>query len=303
MNTVVDPPVLELEVQQRLNAHYVSRLCAPERCHEAPGLAEMLEMERLQALWMDVEVARCQLRDVPTSAAHFESWYRTLFKRSVAQAQPFFDHIAERASLPEMALYVCFEQQVDGRFDDVIALAQLGLEGAAKLALARNYWDEMGEGVFENMHTVLFEKSAAYFRAALAGTPLEKQLATTADALKNGNVLLLLALNRRYALRLLGALTLLEHTAPRRFAKTVAGMRRLGVPEEIVYYHEMHVRIDAKHGEDLLHEIVLPLIERHPEAIPEIAQGMAIRYNVAADYYASLIERFGLSNAEAASVA
>lgn len=52
--------------------------------------------------------------------------------------------------------------KVDGKFDDLIALAQLGIQDPKmKLALARNYWDEMGNGNPEDIHTTLFSISAS----------------------------------------------------------------------------------------------------------------------------------------------
>lgn len=46
---------------------------------------------------------------------------------------------------------------LDARFDDLIALAQIGFSDEPKLELARNYWDEMGNGNLEDMHTRLFD--------------------------------------------------------------------------------------------------------------------------------------------------
>lgn len=294
MTMTMTTPSTETQLQQSLNAYYLRQMGPPELCADVPDLDEVADFAAIQADWMQAEVARCDLRDLPQTPEAFLIWYRALFKRQLEEGASFFDHLAERSSLAEMAFYIAFEEQVDGRFDDVIALAQIGLDGEAKLALARNYWDEMGEGRREEMHTYLFGQSVAYFRDALEASPLASQVATTPEAIKNGNILLLMALNRRHALRLMGALTLLEHTAPHRFAKAVQGMRRLGVPEATVYYYEMHIRVDAKHGDDLLNEILLPMMRRRPEVIREIAIGMLIRCNIATDYYNSIAERIGL---------
>ncbi len=95
-------------------------------------------------------------------------------------------------------------------------------------------------------------------------------------------------LRRQYHPRLLGALAILERTAPYRFAKTVTAMRRHGMPEDVIYYHDMHVQIDANHGKQLMNRVLLPLATSNPEAIREVCIGCLIRHNVALDYYKSI---------------
>lgn len=283
-----------LDAQVALNRHFLCRLGPPEHVADMGTPSSRAELDAVQASWMAWELSRCSTTGLPQDGAGFVGWYRALFKRHLQDASGFFDYLAEQASLDEMAFYVCLEEQVDGRFDDVIALAQVGLAGEEKLALARNYWDEMGSGQLEGMHTRLFGESAAHFRAVLQASPLASGLSATAEAIRNGNLLMLMALDRRHAVRLLGALTLLEHTAPHRFAKAVAGMRRLGVPPAAVYYHEIHIEVDARHGDDLLHRIVAPLAGRRPDLIAEIAIGMQVRCNVAGDYYRGMARQMGV---------
>ena len=107
-------------------------------------------------------------------------------------------------------------------------------------------------------------------------------------ALKNGNLLMMYALRRRYSARLLGALAILEHTAPYRFQRTVKGLERLGLPEEVIYYHRMHIEVDANHGKQLFHRVLMPLVTQSSEALREVCIGCLIRYQVALDYYASV---------------
>ncbi|MDP9071611.1 MAG: iron-containing redox enzyme family protein [Actinomycetota bacterium] len=39
--------------------------------------------------------------------------------------------------------------------NDLVAVCQIGMEGVAKLELARNYWDEMGRGQAADVHAEL----------------------------------------------------------------------------------------------------------------------------------------------------
>jgi hypothetical protein len=287
---VLDP--LNLQAQELLNAHYLRELAGPQDFDANQLALHRSQVNIIESTWLAHELKTIDRQSLPLTMQEFEVWYRSCFREQVAAAESFFEYLAQRASLEELSIYILYEEQVDGRFDDVIALAQLGLKGAAKLALAANFWDEMGEGDETQMHTRLFCESASYFRKALDGSPLARFVRPTTQALANGNLLMLLAIRRENCARLLGALTLLEHTAPRRFSRVVAAMRRLGVPEPIIYYHEMHVKIDAKHGDDLLNLVVLPMLNTRPDLIAEVAIGVRMRLQVANRYYDMLASVF-----------
>lgn len=283
---------LSLQSQELLNAQYLREIAGPQE-FDAKKLAQYSQVVSvIEAAWMSNELACISSYDLPQRPQDFESWYRERFRLQVAEAESFFDYLAKHATLDELSVYILYEEQVDGRFDDVIALAQLGLKGSAKIALAANYWDEMGEGNETQMHTRLFCESAEHFREALIGSQLAGFVQPTAEALANGNLLLLLSIRREHCAKLLGALTLLEQTAPRRFARAVSAMRRLNVPESVIYYHDMHIKVDAKHGDDLLNRVVLPLLEARPDLTTEVASGVQIRLQVANRYYRMLANVF-----------
>jgi hypothetical protein len=274
------------EGQQRLNEHYLRLLSPPSKFQQVPDANERAAIAAIELAWNRHEESRLDLTRLPGSAVSFAAWYGALHRRHREQVEPFFDHLARHATLQELALYIGMEEQVDGRFDDVIALAQLGMTGTMKLALAENFWDEMGSGRLEDMHTRLFGHSANHMRRHLGG--IDVAALVPAEALANGNLLLMYALDRRHAARLLGALAILEHTAPFRFSRTVRGLRRLGVPEDVVHYHELHIEVDAHHGRQLFERVLQPLAARSPEALREICIGCLVRFNIALDYYASL---------------
>ena len=278
-----------LNGQRTLHRFYMRELAAPERSRDAQtDLQELGSVFALEETWNRYEQGRVPPEMLPGRAADFGDWYHDLKKLHQLNDRRFFDFLAEDATLEQIAFYICLEEQVDGRFDDIIALAQLGLNGDAKLALAENFWDEMGRGVRDDMHTVMFEESSHYLRGVLERSHLAPEHDIPVEAYKNGNILLMYALRRRHALRLLGALTILEHSAPFRFERTVSGLRRVGAPSQVVHYHVVHISIDRKHGDDLFHRVLLPLVRKFPDTVADIALGAAIRYQIAADYYRSI---------------
>ena len=69
--------------------------------------------------------------------------------------------LAKEASWDELVQFLAVEGGPDGGFDDLVAVCQLGLSGSAKLELGKNYWDEMGQGDADGVHTLLHQRMAA----------------------------------------------------------------------------------------------------------------------------------------------
>lgn len=270
--------------QVQLNTFYLRELAPPSAADTVPLAADYARIHGLETEWSDYESNRVDLSDIPENAEQFEDWYIELRNTHRKEVAPFFDFLSEDASLPQLSLFVSLEAQVDGRFDDIIALSQLGMDGDMKLALAENYWDEMGLGDVDEMHTRVFGRAAPFFRAQIGDLDLEVHMPVA--ALKNGNLLLMYGLRRQHAARLLGALTLLEQTVPYRFTRMINGMRRHNVPKEFSYYHDLHVPVDANHGKQLVSRVLLPLARRNPHTIRDLCEGCLVRYGIEKEYYA-----------------
>lgn len=288
----IDPK--SFQFQKELNTYYLNRLAPASQFEDVPSLETQIIFQRMECVWNAFELSQVDASALPETAEQFLLWYRNLHKQHRDHIEPFFEYIAHDASMQEIAYYIAMEEQVDGRFDDVIALAQLGLTSDMKLALAENYWDEMGKGELAQMHTTLFCDSARYMHQFVDRK--HEHTPVPAEALANGNVILMYALNRQFCARLLGVLAILEHTAPYRFSRTVRGMQRCGIPTEVIYYHDLHIKVDADHGKDLLERVLLPLITSAPHTLREVCLGCMIRLNVAQNYYASLARTLGITD-------
>src|SRR5690606_1023435 len=66
-----------------------------------------------------------------------------------------YEWVAADATWDELVSFLALEGGPDAGFDDLVAACQIGLRGEPKLELARNYWDEMGRGTLEEIHTEL----------------------------------------------------------------------------------------------------------------------------------------------------
>jgi hypothetical protein len=85
------------------------------------------------------------------------------------------------------------------------------------------------------------------------------------------------ATTRRYAWHSVGALGVIELTAPGCSAKTAAGPRRLGLSDRRRRDCDLHAVLDIKHSEDWNREVLRPLIVAHPEVARFVAEGALMR--------------------------
>lgn len=276
------------EFQLNLNKYYTSIICDPADFDKVPDEIGIIKAFReMEDAWLDWELTRVSEYKLPANKAEFTEWYEALKDQHWKDIQGLFEFIEHEAKPHHIAYYVGLEEQVDGKFDDMVALAQLGASGEEKLVIAENYWDEMGRGSLEKMHTIMFSQSGVYLQNVLK----EHQVKISEipdEALKNGNLQLMLGLRRRYIPRLLGAVGIMEDTASQRFKSTVIGMRRCGFPQEVVAYHEEHIEFDCNHGEEWLTKVLMPMMDRNEKFLHEVCIGMLIRYRVAVDYYKSV---------------
>src|SRR6478752_328802 len=142
-------------------------------------------------------------------------------RRAVAPLFPWLEHTA---SMDQMKWVLAQEVAGEAGFEDLTALTQVKMPVGPKLELARNYWDEMGRGNEKGMHGPLLETLARRLG-------LEPKAETTVwESLALANTMAGLAWNRRYAYHSIGALGIIEQTAPARAAAIGRGLKRLGVP-------------------------------------------------------------------------
>ncbi|MEU4846880.1 iron-containing redox enzyme family protein [Streptomyces gilvosporeus] len=195
------------------------------------------------------------LAAAPTEPKAFLSWLREYAKGHRAYKHPYYaEFIRHQATRADLRKYVIQESVVDGRFDDLLAMMQVGTTGAAKMEIAGNYWDEMGNGKPEEVHTHLFNKIYDVF--AISSEDLRREL--TAEALLSGNLAVLLCRYRRYYPEAIGFLGMTEWFAPDRFVHVVHGWERLGLPEVGITYHKLHITIDSQHAAGWFHNVVVP---------------------------------------------
>jgi hypothetical protein len=167
---------------------------------------------------------------------------------------PVYRFVAEDATYDQLIEFLTLEGGPDGGFDDLVAACQIGLDGEPKLELARNYWDEMGDGDAAAVHTELHRDLSRCL--GIEAVPRTEQ---PLEALERSALGSLLATNRSLQPEMVGALGLIELQAGPRCRKVLDGLRRVGAPEDALPFYEVHAAVDPKHGKDWVDHVVTPL--------------------------------------------
>jgi hypothetical protein len=213
---------------------------------------------------------------VPQEPEAFIAWFEALQDVGPGQGDPLFPWLADSADLDQMQWYLQQEAAGEAGFDDLTALTQIKLPPRIKLELARNYWDEMGRGNAKGMHGPMLTR---LLDALGVEATIEK---TVPESLALANAMTAMATRRDYAWHSLGALGVIELTAPGRSAAVAAGLRRLGFSGKQRLYFDLHAVLDVKHSEAWNAEALLPAVSEDPRRARAIAEGALIRLHCGA---------------------
>ena len=208
---------------------------------------------------------------VPTDPDGFVAWFEDLRQTGPGQGDALFPWLAQSADRDQLRWF--FEQEAAGEagFDDLVAYTQVKLPTGPKLELARNYWDEMGRGAAAGMHGPMLDALVE----TLAVQPAIES--TVWESLALANAMTAMATSRRYAWHSVGALGVIELTAPGRSALVAKGLRRIGLSDKQRRYFDLHAVLDVKHSADWNREALRPAVAEDPRRATAIAEGALIR--------------------------
>lgn len=281
------------ELHHILNKHYKKLMSHPKYYNDVPDNDFELDTIRLIENAWNKHLDDIITQTLPTTPNEFIAWYKLQSQRYAESVRPFFNYFGDHGTIEDLALYLKYEQEVDGSFDDIVSYAQIGLSGKPKMVLAENYWDEMGNGRENDVHTWMFSESLQYICSLLPDDHQNHIKEIPTDILANGNMLLMYASRKKLHPRLLGAIGILEDTAPERFQSTVKLMKRLKINDRALRYHEIHIHCDCKHGSDIFEHVLLPtIIGEDVNFLHEICRGILTRIYIATKYYDAMKHEF-----------
>ncbi|MDP9202713.1 MAG: iron-containing redox enzyme family protein [Gemmatimonadota bacterium] len=243
-------------------------------------------MRELEGAWESDIVRRARngsnlsLEALPSDPKEFARWYQL-----TAFAHPLYEHelyayLASEATMSELEWFLKMECAGEAAFDDLVALAQVGTRGEVKMEMASNYWDEMGRGRDQAVHTHLFHQLIDDLQLA---APDAGELPW--EVLSGVNLMIWSCIHRRNAFRAQGVLGAVELLAPQRCTRVVHGATRLGIQKKTVVYYGAHAIIDIGHAEGWLNHVVEAQVREYPEARLGIAEGLLLRADASLDYF------------------
>ena len=160
--------------------------------------------------------------------------------------------------------------------DGLVEASQLSrvLGGAGsdvQLMLTRILWEEYGGGKLERKHS-------SHFAAMLNELGLDSRPEAYLDmvpweVLANINHSFLLSEQKRKFLRYVGGLMFIEISVPASFKNNKLAGERLGLSHDAISYWDVHIKEDIRHGQWMLNDVALPLIEKYQENAWEIVMG------------------------------
>ena len=227
------------------------------------------------------------LVDLPTDAKAFVQWFEHLKAIGPGQGDPLFPWLASHATLEEMRWFLRQEAAGEAGFEDLVAITQVKLPVRAKMEMARNYWDEMGRGHTRGMHGPML---SSVVKELELNPTIED---TVSESLAQANLMLAMAVNRRYAYQSVGALGVIEMTAPTRVNYVAMGLKRLNLPLSVRKYFQLHASLDVKHSEEWNKEVIYSLVKGDPATAKPIAEGALMRLNCGARCFDRYRQQFG----------
>jgi pyrroloquinoline quinone (PQQ) biosynthesis protein C len=276
----------KLELHQALHALYSLnfRIPAPGAPHPQFSpviveIAESLEKAFLDDLNQAIDTS-C-LQDAPEEAPKFRRWLITLVRSHPAFQHPYYNKfLIEDATKEDLRFFFAQESFLDARFDDVLALLQLGTTGVVKNEIGSNFWDELGNGDLNGVHTDLFAKSLR----ALGITDDDLSGNGLAEALAQGNLSSLLVLKRQHFYKAVGFLFVTELLAPGRFKCVIKSGERNHLSDDALAYQRLHVAIDVIHAGGWMKNVIMPLVGKDPSVRHDIALGALYRLETSRQY-------------------
>jgi heme oxygenase-like protein len=270
--------LLSDETQQHLaewNHHRLQPRLPDDQGDASVAQAAMLRLEAAFVALLREQV-KTDAALAPTEAGPFVRWFETLQRDGPGQDDPLFPWLAEHAPLDQIRWYLQQEAAGEAGFDDLTAYTQVKLPQRIKLELARNYWDEMGRGNPKGMHGPMLHR-------LVQALDLNPTIATTVwESLALANAMTAMATRRDYAWHALGALGVIELTAPGRSAAVANGLKRLGISAKDRHYFDLHAVLDVKHSAAWNAEAIAPAVEEDPRRARAIAEGALIRLSCGA---------------------
>lgn len=160
--------------------------------------------------------------------------------------------------------------------DGLVEASQLsrvigGVGNEVQAMLTKILFEEYGGGKLARKHSSFFTAMLSEF--GLNTKPEAYFEIVPWEVLANINHSFTVCECKRNFLRYIGSLLYFEISVPAAFQNYKKAGERLGFSQEAIGYWDVHIKEDLRHGQWMLHEVALPLIDRYEDSAWEIVWG------------------------------
>jgi hypothetical protein len=160
--------------------------------------------------------------------------------------------------------------------DGLVEASQLSrvLGGASseyQIMLMRILWEEYGSGRLERKHSTFF--AAMLDQMGLDSKPEAYFDLVPWEVLANINHSFMVSEHKQKFLRYVGGLLYIEVSVPGSFINNKLAGERLGLSPDAISYWDIHIKEDIRHGQWMLEDVALPLVEKYEKDAWEIMLG------------------------------
>ena len=160
--------------------------------------------------------------------------------------------------------------------DGLVEASQLsrvlgGASSEVQLMLTRILWEEYGGGKLERKHSTFFAKMLD--QMGLDSKPEAYFDLVPWEVLANINHSFMVSEQKQKFLRYVGGLLYIEVSVPGSFINNKLAGERLGLSPDAISYWDIHIKEDIRHGQWMLDDVALPLVEKYDKDAWEIVLG------------------------------
>jgi Iron-containing redox enzyme len=163
-----------------------------------------------------------------------------------------------------------------GSFDGLVEGSRLsrilgGTANEIQCTLVKVLLEEYGNGRYNRKHSTYFAQMLNEFGMNTEPEGYFDLVPWEVLACANHNFLT--TERKRYYLKYCGALTYFEVAGPSAYRNYLTAAQRLGLSDAAMGYWELHIREDERHGQWMLDDVALPLVDRYPNDAWELVLG------------------------------
>jgi hypothetical protein len=228
--------------------------------------------DRIEAFWQAWESNQIDLKIEDLSVDEIKE---RLIERGNADLEPPISankrYLQEEMSLDSYRHLIAIAS-LDGLVESSRLCHLLGgASNEIQATLIRVLLEEYGNGRLSRKHSTFFAQMMEELN--LDPTPEAYLDFVPWEVLASINHNFLLTQCKRNFLRYLGGFTYFEIVGPSIYKDYIAAASRLKLSETARGYWELHVKEDERHGQWMLHDVALPLVDLYPQQAWEILLG------------------------------